>query len=76
MSGIGDPACDLLCVWSLLDAAARDRLRQELAVDEATWLRGRGWALSVGVIALPYYRASHPALASVAGHLIIEVLGA
>jgi aminoglycoside phosphotransferase (APT) family kinase protein len=43
---VGDPACDLIGAWTLLDPAARDVFRTELAIDDATWARGRGWALS------------------------------
>jgi len=43
--GVGDPACDLACAWTLLPAAGRWVLRDQLAVDDATWARGRGWAL-------------------------------
>ncbi len=54
--GVGDPACDLIAAWSLFSADTRDVFRSALAVDDATWARGRGWALSVALIALPYYR--------------------
>ena len=43
--GVGDPACDLAVAWTLLTADGRRAFRQRLAVDEATWARGRGWAL-------------------------------
>jgi aminoglycoside phosphotransferase (APT) family kinase protein len=43
--GVGDPACDLAIAWTLLTADARPVFRQRLAVDDATWARGRGWAL-------------------------------
>lgn len=43
--GVGDPACDLAVAWTLLTAQAREALRDRLAVDTATWTRGRGWAL-------------------------------
>jgi aminoglycoside phosphotransferase (APT) family kinase protein len=72
--GLGDPACDLVAVWSVLPAAERQRVRAELEVDDATWARGRGWALSLGLIALPYYRETNPGFAGVARHLIGEVL--
>jgi aminoglycoside phosphotransferase (APT) family kinase protein len=49
--GVGDPACELIFAWSLLSAEASEVLRAELAVDDATWARGRGWALSVALIA-------------------------
>ncbi|SNT25933.1 Predicted kinase, aminoglycoside phosphotransferase (APT) family [Asanoa hainanensis] len=44
-SGVGDPACDLVIAWTFLDAPARDAFRKALNVDDATWQRGRGWAL-------------------------------
>ncbi len=43
--GVGDPACDLVIAWTLLSGESRAAFRKELAVDEATWARGRGWAL-------------------------------
>jgi hypothetical protein len=39
-----------------------------------TWLRGRGWALSVALIALPYYRDTNPVFAALAASMIDEVL--
>ena len=53
---------------------AREDLRERLGVDDATWARGRGRALSIGVTALPYYRATNPARAAVGAHPIREVL--
>ncbi|MDQ7876405.1 aminoglycoside phosphotransferase family protein [Microbacterium sp. QXD-8] len=44
-SGAGDPACDTVFRWTSLHAAARQQFRKDYAVDEATWARGRGWAL-------------------------------
>ncbi|GAA2688708.1 aminoglycoside phosphotransferase family protein [Actinoplanes palleronii] len=43
--GVGDPACDLAVAWTLLTPPARRAFRARLAVDDATWSRGRGWAL-------------------------------
>jgi aminoglycoside phosphotransferase (APT) family kinase protein len=71
---VGDPACDLQVAWNLFDAEARAIFREALAVDDATWARGRGWALSVGLIALPYYRETNPELAAIARRAIAEVL--
>lgn len=42
---VGDPATDLIAAWSVLPAGARDVYRDVLRVDDATWARGRGWAL-------------------------------
>jgi len=60
--GMGDPAADLIPAWSIFGGPSRDAYREVLAVDEATWARGRGWALSVGLIALPYYLETNPVI--------------
>ncbi|HEX2184474.1 MAG TPA: aminoglycoside phosphotransferase family protein [Chloroflexota bacterium] len=72
--GVGDPACDLMVAWNLLPAETRGIFRAALAVDEATWARGRGWALLIGLLALPYYQHSNPVLAAIARRAIGEVL--
>ena len=72
--GVGDPACDLQIAWNLFSAETRAVFRTALEVDDATWARGRGWALSVGLIALPYYRKTNPALAGIAQYAIGQVL--
>lgn len=43
--GAGDPACDLSIAWTMLTGKSRAAFRDRLEVDEATWERGRGWAL-------------------------------
>ena len=72
--GIGDPACDLIVAWNLLPASAREVFRSESQVDDSTWKRGRGWALSIALIQLPYYFQTSPAIAENARHVISEVL--
>jgi aminoglycoside phosphotransferase (APT) family kinase protein len=72
--GVGDPACDLIIAWGLLSAEARPSFRARLAVDDATWARGRGWALSLALIAIPYYKDTNPEFAATARHLLHEVL--
>jgi aminoglycoside phosphotransferase (APT) family kinase protein len=72
--GVGDPACDLMVGWTLLSADARNVFRAALDVDNAAWSRGRGWALSTGLIALPYYKDTNPARAANARYRIREVL--
>ena len=74
-AGVGDPACDLLVAWNFLDRAAREVFKAELGVDEATWARGRGWALSAALIALPYYMDTNPVLVQEARHTLREVHG-
>lgn len=70
----GDPACDLIVAWNLLSGAARQAYRAALDVDDATWARGRGWALSVALLQLPYYQHTNPALAANARLTIAAVL--
>jgi aminoglycoside phosphotransferase (APT) family kinase protein len=72
--GLGDPACDLPIAWNLLPEHVRDLFRTTLGIDDATWARGRGWALSIALIQLPYYRDTNPTLAASARHVIREVL--
>jgi aminoglycoside phosphotransferase (APT) family kinase protein len=72
--GVGDPTVDLMVAWNLLPAGAREVFRAALQVDDDTWTRGRGWALSIALIQLPYYRNTNPVLAANARHVIAEVL--
>jgi aminoglycoside phosphotransferase (APT) family kinase protein len=72
--GVGDPACDLIVAWNLLPAEARNVFRAAVRVDDATWERGRGWALSIALIQLPYYHRSAPALADGARYTICQAL--
>jgi aminoglycoside phosphotransferase (APT) family kinase protein len=72
---VGDPACDLVVAWELLDEWSREAFRTELAVDDATWERGRGWALSTAVGALAYYEDSNPFMADQARRKLRCLLG-
>ncbi|HUR04363.1 MAG TPA: aminoglycoside phosphotransferase family protein [Nonomuraea sp.] len=72
--GVGDPACDLMPAWNLLPAPARPAFRAALGADDAMWVRGRGWALSMALIALPYYHRTNPGITANARHIIHEVL--
>ncbi|MFE7776289.1 aminoglycoside phosphotransferase family protein [Streptomyces sp. NPDC057445] len=72
--GVGDPACDMMVAWTLLSARTRDLFRESAGVDDATWARGRGWALCFGLNAEHYYRATNPVLASVGRRAVAEAL--
>lgn len=74
LMGIGDPACDLIPAWSVFSVSGRQVFRSALGVDEATWLRGRGWALSVALIILPYYEKTNPGLVAIAKRILNEIL--
>lgn len=49
---VGDPACDLVIAWTFFSGASRDTFRSALLLDDATWARGRGWALWKALILL------------------------
>ncbi len=72
--GIGDPACDLIVAWNFLPASVRHIFREVVGVDDATWQRGRGWAFSMALIQLPYYKDTNPVMAANARFVIGEVL--
>lgn len=54
-AGVGDPACDVMVAWKVLTPEGRVAFRAALPVDEATWKRAQGWALSQALGALSYY---------------------
>jgi aminoglycoside phosphotransferase (APT) family kinase protein len=73
--GLGDPACDVIAAWSILSDDARDIFRAALHVGDGTWDRGRGWALSIGLLIIPYYLDTNPPLVAMATRMVDEVLG-
>jgi aminoglycoside phosphotransferase (APT) family kinase protein len=70
---VGDPARDISVAWSMLSREGRKVLRDELDVDDATWVRARGWAVRA-VGALDYYRNTNRSMVEDALHSIGEVL--
>jgi aminoglycoside phosphotransferase (APT) family kinase protein len=72
--GAGDPACELQVAWSLFDAAGRAAFRDAMAVDAATWTRGRAWGLAMGVLNVSYYRQRSPVIAAPGWRAIAAVL--
>lgn len=73
-AGVGDPAVDLIAAWYLMPADARRVFRDALGADDAAWARGRGWALSIALIELGYYRDRNLRMATIARHVIDELL--
>jgi aminoglycoside phosphotransferase (APT) family kinase protein len=71
---VGDPACDLQPAWNVFAGDSRRRFRAELEVDDASWLRGRGWALYQAVSALAYYWDTNPGMIRQASHALAQVL--
>ena len=51
-SAVGDPACDTVLAWTLLEGSSRRAFEEAMPLDDATWARGRGWALWKALITL------------------------
>jgi aminoglycoside phosphotransferase (APT) family kinase protein len=72
--GTGDPACDLVIAWALLKKSSRKNFKAHLHdIDENTWKRGKGWALSIAAIMLPYYKNANPEFAKLARRILTEI---
>ena len=71
---VGDPACDLQPAWNVFAGDSRTRFRAELEVDDASWLRGRGWALYQAVSGLAYYWDTNPRMVRQTSHALAHVL--
>ncbi len=73
-AGVGDPAADVIAAWTVFGAVGRERYRENLDVDDATWERARGYALTQAALIVPYYRETNPAFTASAQRTIGEVL--
>lgn len=62
----GDPAYDVTAAWHVLDADSRPLFLDLVGADGPTRARARGLAVSGGVIALPYYLHTNPAMIATA----------
>lgn len=72
--GMGDPARDLMIAFTLMSAETRATFRAALEVDDATWTRGRGWALATGLNAYVSYAAINPEVAAQTTRQITQAL--
>lgn len=73
-TGLADPAVDLIAAWYLLSARARETFRTAIAADDASWARGRGWALSIALMELAHHRDTNPVMARIARRVIEEIV--
>jgi aminoglycoside phosphotransferase (APT) family kinase protein len=71
---VGDPAVDLMPAWNLLAAGPRASYQRAMAVDDATWERGRGWAIVQAIGCVWYYVDTNPVMAETARHTLAAVL--
>ncbi|HEY3562453.1 MAG TPA: aminoglycoside phosphotransferase family protein [Kribbella sp.] len=69
-----DPAGDVLAAWYMFEGESRTAFREALEVDNATWLRARGWALSLEVIAIPYYLHRTPTALTTGQESVADIL--
>lgn len=74
MFGMGDPAIDLLPAWSVFSGESRKLFIDSLGYDESMVLRAIGWALSIGLIIIPYYQETNKELCEVGWRFVREVL--
>ncbi|MFD5404876.1 aminoglycoside phosphotransferase family protein [Streptomyces griseorubiginosus] len=73
--GVGEPTADTLPAWTVFTGESRRLFREAAEFDDATWERGRAWALCWGVGAVHYYRGGkNPVLAEVGQRAIDEAL--
>jgi len=70
---LGDPAIDCIVAWNLLTPATRSTFRIQLGLDDASWRRGRAWALSIALVALPYYIHTNQQITAWARYTIRQV---
>jgi aminoglycoside phosphotransferase (APT) family kinase protein len=72
--GVGDPAADTIPAWTMFTGAGRTAYRDALGVDEATWERARGYALTQAALIVPYYEHTNPDFSAMARRTIAMVL--
>jgi aminoglycoside phosphotransferase (APT) family kinase protein len=63
---VGDPAGNVMAAFHVFSPESRSRFRAAIGADDATWTRARGWALTQGMEALPYYLDTHPGMVAMA----------
>ncbi len=68
--GTGDPACDLAAGWVLFTGEDRATFFDAVGLDDASRLRGRGWAIGPAMTGLWYYRYVPHLLAN--GQLVVR----
>ncbi len=74
--GIGDPACDTTIAWTFLSGESQRVFRERLPADEATWVRGRGWAIWKAMIVLVRELDTSPSDAEFTMTVIDKILAA
>ncbi|MEA3056089.1 MAG: hypothetical protein QOD30_1521 [Actinomycetota bacterium] len=68
-----DPARELMAAWMLFTGESRAAFRAHLDVDDDTWRRAKGWALT-RIFGVAYYETTNPVFSLDARRAIAEVL--
>ena len=71
---VGDPSADYLPAWWLFNQDSREDFRSTSSARYPDWLRAKGWALHMAVVAIPYYTDTNPMLTSQARTALNEIL--
>jgi len=74
LCGVGDPSCDLMAAWTLLDYESRREFFSLLKADSDSIRKARGWALSMGILGYPYYKNTNPSFAHMVKKVIDEII--
>lgn len=61
--GAGDPAAEVKAAWGFLPPEVVPAFRDALGLDDAAWLRGRGWVLQPNISGMVYYEKTAPRMA-------------
>ena len=73
-AGVGDPATDVIPAWAVFGPAGRAAFRDALDLDDGTWHRARGIALTQAAALIPYYAVSNPAFAALGQRTVEQVI--
>ena len=73
-AGYGDAAQDLTPAWAIFDRRAREVFRAAVGADEASWLRGRAFALEQAVGGVLYYVPRRHPLGDVMTRTLLRIL--
>ncbi len=68
--GVGDPAGNLMTLFHVVAPADRARFVAAVGADAATVARARGWALTQGIEAWPYYLGTAPGMVAMARRVL------
>jgi hypothetical protein len=68
-------ASDLLPPNLLIDDGRLGAVIDFGGVGDGTWERGRGWALSIALLIIPYFPDTNPAFVAMATRMVDEIVG-